>query len=77
MATSTNTLLAQVTGAVTGQDVFDYGAGGEGDEVVRGEGQRHNKREETGMPDVTVRASRQLRTLGRRKTTLPFVGRVV
>ena len=38
---------------------------------------RNDGREETGRPAMTIPASRRLRTLGRRKITLPFVGRVV
>ena len=63
--TSTNTLLAQVAVYVPGQDVVRYVAGGGG-----------NGCEDTGRPAVTVRASRRLRTLRRRETTLPPVGKV-
>ena len=40
-------------------------------------GPRHNGREETGGPVVTVRVSRKLKTSGQHKNTLPFVGRVL
>ena len=42
-----------------------------------GGGPRHGVPEDTGRLDVTVRASRWLRTSGRYENTLPLVGRLL